>query len=40
MSELSFANAAASVQREELASCAEAIRRELRNLGHGDVVAD
>jgi histidine triad (HIT) family protein len=40
MSELSFANAATSVEREELASCAEAIRRELRNLGHGDVVAD
>ena len=40
MSELSFANAAASVEREELASSAEAIRRELRNLGHDDVVAD
>ena len=38
MSELSFANAAASVERDELDHAAEAIRVELRRLGHTDVV--
>ncbi len=34
MGELSFANAAASVDRDELESAAEAIRSALRGLGH------
>ncbi|MFP5488014.1 MAG: HIT family protein [Acidimicrobiia bacterium] len=34
MRELSFANAAASVDRDELESAAEAIRAALRSLGH------
>ncbi len=38
MAELSFANAAASVDRDELDSAAEAIRVELRRLGHTAVV--
>ncbi len=38
MAELSFANAAASVERDELDSAAEAIRAELRRLGHTAVV--
>ena len=38
MAELSFANAAASVDRDELDSAAEAIRAELRHLGHTAVV--
>jgi histidine triad (HIT) family protein len=38
MAELSFANAAASVEREDLDRAAEAIRSELRRLGHGDDV--
>jgi diadenosine tetraphosphate (Ap4A) HIT family hydrolase len=40
MSELSFANAAASVEREDLEAWASALRRELRSLGHGDFVVD
>lgn len=39
MAELSFANAAASVDREDLAAAAEAIRRELRAAG-ADGVSD
>ena len=38
MAELSFANAAASVDRDELDSAGEAIRAELRHLGHTAVV--
>jgi diadenosine tetraphosphate (Ap4A) HIT family hydrolase len=34
MSELSFANAAATVERDELTAAAEAIRSALRELGH------
>ncbi len=37
MGELSFANAAASVERDELESAAEAIRSALRSLGHEPV---
>jgi len=37
MSDLSFANAAASVSREDLESWAAAIRRELRALGRPEV---
>ena len=39
MAELSFANAAASVERDELDRAAESIRSELRRLGHGANVA-
>jgi histidine triad (HIT) family protein len=39
MSELSFANAAASVDREDLEAWAEAIRRELRSAGAAGVSA-
>lgn len=38
MSELSFASAAASVEREELASAASRIREQLLAAGHGDHV--
>ena len=38
MAELSFANAAASVERDELDRAAEAIRAELRRLGHNATV--
>jgi diadenosine tetraphosphate (Ap4A) HIT family hydrolase len=38
MAELSFANAAASVERDELDNAAEAIRVELRRLGHTAVI--
>jgi histidine triad (HIT) family protein len=38
MSELSFANAAVSVGRDDLDRAADAIRVELRSAGHGDVV--
>jgi histidine triad (HIT) family protein len=38
MRELSFANAAASVDRNELEAAASAIRAELRSLGHVHVV--
>jgi histidine triad (HIT) family protein len=34
MAELSFANAAASIERDELDSAADAIRAALRHLGH------
>jgi diadenosine tetraphosphate (Ap4A) HIT family hydrolase len=34
MGQLSFANAAASIDRDELESAADAIRRALRDLGH------
>jgi diadenosine tetraphosphate (Ap4A) HIT family hydrolase len=37
MSELSFANAAASISREELDTSAEAIRVELRAMGRAEV---
>lgn len=37
MSELSFANAAASVERSDLDRAAEAIRVELRRMGHENV---
>ena len=40
MSELSFANAASSVERDDLERWADSIRTELRRLGHGDFVAD
>jgi histidine triad (HIT) family protein len=40
MSQLSFANAAASVDRADLERWAGAIRSELRQLGHEDFVAD
>ena len=40
MRELSFANAAASVDGDDLDRLAQAIRTELRRLGHGDFVAD
>jgi diadenosine tetraphosphate (Ap4A) HIT family hydrolase len=40
MRELSFANAAASVDRDDLDRWADSIRTELRKLGHGDFVAD
>jgi diadenosine tetraphosphate (Ap4A) HIT family hydrolase len=39
MAELSFANAAVSVERDELDRAAEAIRSELRQLGHDAVVS-
>jgi hypothetical protein len=38
MRELSFANAASSVDRADLESAAEAIRVELRRSGHEQVV--
>jgi diadenosine tetraphosphate (Ap4A) HIT family hydrolase len=38
MAELSFANAATSVDGDELGSAASAIRTELRRLGHADQV--
>ena len=38
MAELSFANAAASVERHDLERAAETIRSELRRFGHGDDV--
>ena len=38
MAQLSFANAAASVERAELDSAAEAIRTELRAMGRSEVV--
>jgi len=38
MSQLSFANAAASVDRDDLAAAAEAIRVELRAMGRSEVV--
>lgn len=38
MSQLSFANAAASISREELEGAAEAIRAELRAIGRTEVV--
>ncbi len=38
MAELAFANAAESVERSELDNAAEAIRAELRRLGHADEV--
>jgi diadenosine tetraphosphate (Ap4A) HIT family hydrolase len=38
MAELSFANAAASVERDDLDRAADAIRAELRRLGHDDDV--
>jgi diadenosine tetraphosphate (Ap4A) HIT family hydrolase len=40
MSELSFANAATSVDRDDLERWADAIRSELRKRGHEDFVAD
>lgn len=40
MRELSFANAAASADRDELETAAAAIRAALRRSGHGDGVAD
>ncbi|HEY5664183.1 MAG TPA: HIT family protein [Ilumatobacter sp.] len=40
MSELSFANAAPSVERETLAAAAAAIRAALRAAGHGDLVVE
>jgi diadenosine tetraphosphate (Ap4A) HIT family hydrolase len=39
MSELNFANAAASVEPAELESAAEAIRAQLRAAGHDEVVS-
>ncbi len=39
MGELSFANAAASVERDTLERAATAIREQLRELGHGPEVA-
>lgn len=39
MRELSFANAAASVERDELEAAAEAIRAALRSLGHEPATA-
>jgi histidine triad (HIT) family protein len=38
MAQLSFANAASSVDRDDLAAAAEAIRVELRSLGRPEVV--
>jgi histidine triad (HIT) family protein len=38
MAELSFANAAPSVDRDDLDAAAEAIRRELRAMGRSEVV--
>ena len=38
MADLSFANAAASISREELESAAEALRAALRTAGHTEVV--
>ena len=38
MAQLSFANAAASVDRDDLAAAAEAIRAELRAMGRSEVV--
>ena len=38
MAELSFANAAASVERDELAAAADAIRAQLEAMGHAEVV--
>jgi diadenosine tetraphosphate (Ap4A) HIT family hydrolase len=38
MAELSFANAAASVERDDLEAAADAIRRELRAMGRAEVV--
>lgn len=38
MAQLSFANAAASISREELEAAAEALRRELRAAGRAEVV--
>jgi histidine triad (HIT) family protein len=38
MSQLSFANAAASVDRDDLEAAAEAIRAELRAMGRSEVV--
>lgn len=38
MAELSFANAAASIDRDELEAGAEAIRTELRTMGRAEVV--
>ena len=38
MSQLSFANAAASVDRDDLEAAAEAIRTELRAMGRTEVV--
>ncbi|MEX2627669.1 MAG: HIT family protein [Ilumatobacteraceae bacterium] len=38
MADVSFANAAASVERDELESAADAIRRELRAMGRSEVV--
>lgn len=38
MSQFNFANAAPSVEREELESAAEAIRAELRSMGRAEVV--
>lgn len=40
MSQFNFANAAASVDPDELEAAAEAIRTELRALGHGEHVVD
>ena len=38
MAQLSFANAAASVDRDDLEAAAEAIRAELRAMGRSEVV--
>jgi hypothetical protein len=38
MAQLSFANAAASVDRDDLDAAAEAIRAELRAMGRAEVV--
>ena len=38
MSQLSFANAAASVDRDDLEAAAEAMRTELRSMGRTEVV--
>ena len=38
MRQLSFANAASSVDRDDLEAAAESIRRELRASGHAHVV--
>ncbi len=38
MAELSFANAAASVERDDLDRAANALRRALLDAGHGDLV--
>ena len=37
MSELSFSNAAASIDRDELEAAADAIRVELRTMGRSEV---